>query len=185
MFANIIIEEVYRGIKTQIDTLPDTDAEIVPYDEVYPTSGKQFVRLYGARDLITYEETNVKVCVSIQIAVSRRIQTSMVQQRHVDYLKLISLAESTFMFILTSNSIIRSIANRLPENASMYGRFTSSMLDLKPGRLHARDYHSQENAERGPVGMELVQEFSSPIIDVPLNCFMTPDSLVSYFASAE
>lgn len=176
MFADKILRIIEDELKQK-----EKFSNIVPYDEVFPTSGETFLRLSGVNEKIEYGEQNIKVLLAFQLTCSKRIQTHQVQNRKDPYLELIHLSESAYTFICTSANIINNIRNEFQPPLSTYGNITSAYLNLMPQKLFPEDYYSTENAERGPVGMKLDQDFLAPVIEIPTQCGQLPESLSNFF----
>ena len=176
MFADKILEIVRNELKSK-----KTFANVHPFDDALPTSGDTFLRVHGVNEKLEYHELQLKVMPTIGITVSKRTPTHDTQNIYKPYLELIHLAESAFTAILTSHTILGEIRNILPPPLSMYGTFTANYLNLEPQKMFPQDYSSVENGERGHVGMKLQQDFLCPVIEIPIQCGVLPESLNNYF----
>jgi hypothetical protein len=171
MYGDVVVKAIQENLKTKLSF-----SHILAFEEVFPTSGVNFVRVSGARTTLMREDNTLKVAIGVTIAPSVRMR-QVNHENPKPYLDLIHFAEKVFTHVMTDATIISAIKAELPDRASMIGHFTSAHIPLKPRKLFPEDYSSTENAERRPVGIELQTDFTAPLIQIPVSCGVLPDGL--------
>lgn len=169
----MIADHLLNLIELSLNKL--TVVDVAPRKLSYPTRGKKFVRLSATSVEMNRGDHDVRVLVRFRVTCSIRTRNVPVQREFGPYAELADIAERTFFHIIQDRSLLGSIYTVFARPLSVYENFSSHSLGLEAQEVYPDFYGSNDkpNAmnERNVAGLVIQQEFSSPVIAVPINCY--------------
>lgn len=139
-------------------------------DDVFPTAGKTFIRVYGVDTEIIRHEQYADFTVKLGITSYQRNREHPIQNKSIPYLELLNISEQIVFYLLVDQTIVNAIRQEHP-TVGVFGVPRPYLLSTEPKGISPSVFGSSDLSSKREAGYSMTIYFTLPTVRVPIQCF--------------